>query len=213
MTENIAIVGAGGFGREVAVLIHNINAKEKKYTITGFYDDRPEEKGRRHGRYEVMGRVSSLNEVTERLGVVIAIGNPGMKRNIFNKLNNGNLHFPPLIHPLAWLGDPENIRIEEGVIIAANAAITTNVVLEKFSMINLNTTIGHDVKIGAFTSVMPGANISGNVTLGSGVLIGAGATVINEKTIGDSARIGAGATVISDIPANVTAVGVPAKIK
>ena len=48
--------------------------------------------------------------------------------------------------------------------------------------------------------------------IGDNVLIGAGARVLGGITIGDNVLIGANAVVIEDVPANYTAVGVPAKI-
>ncbi len=53
---------------------------------------------------------------------------------------------------------------------------------------------------------------SGAPTLEEDVYIGAGAKVIGELTIGARARIGANAVVLKDVPADATAVGVPAKI-
>ena len=39
--EKIAIIGAGGFGREVKTLIDSINQSEKRYDLIGFFDDHP----------------------------------------------------------------------------------------------------------------------------------------------------------------------------
>jgi serine O-acetyltransferase len=49
-------------------------------------------------------------------------------------------------------------------------------------------------------------------TIGNRVYIGAGAKIIGRVTVGDGARIGANAVVTEDVPANWTAVGVPAKL-
>jgi serine O-acetyltransferase len=48
-------------------------------------------------------------------------------------------------------------------------------------------------------------------SIGDNVFIGAGARVLGAVRIGDNARIGANAVVIDDVPANVTAVGAPAR--
>ena len=48
--------------------------------------------------------------------------------------------------------------------------------------------------------------------LGDNVLIGAGARVLGGIKVGDNARIGANAVVLKDVPADSTAIGIPAKI-
>lgn len=64
--------------------------------------------------------------------------------------------------------------------------------------------IEHQVTIGAQRRQSP--------RLGDNIFIGAGAKIIGNVQIGDGARIGANAVVIDDVPANQTAVGVPARI-
>jgi len=49
-------------------------------------------------------------------------------------------------------------------------------------------------------------------TLGNGVVIGANAVVLGPITVGDKARIGSGAVVVKSVPADSTAVGVPARL-
>jgi len=44
------------------------------------------------------------------------------------------------------------------------------------------------------------------------VFIGAGAKVIGPVMVGTGAKIGANAVVVHDVPANATAVGVPARV-
>jgi serine O-acetyltransferase len=74
------------------------------------------------------------------------------------------------------------------------------------SCIGANVTVVHAVTIGMRqTPEFP--------EIGSGVFIGAGARVLGGIKIGDNASIGANAVVITDIPANATAVGIPAKVK
>ena len=62
--------------------------------------------------------------------------------------------------------------------------------------------------------IHPGAKDSGkrHPTLGDNVLIGAGTKVLGPVYIGDNARIGAGSVVLHNLPANCTAVGVPAEV-
>ena len=49
-------------------------------------------------------------------------------------------------------------------------------------------------------------------TLGNNVLVGSGAKILGPFRVGDNARVAAGAVVLNEVPANATAVGVPARI-
>jgi len=49
-------------------------------------------------------------------------------------------------------------------------------------------------------------------TVGNNVIIGSGAKVLGPINLGDNVKIGANAVVLKDIPANCTAVGIPAKV-
>ena len=49
-------------------------------------------------------------------------------------------------------------------------------------------------------------------TVKKGAMISARAQILGPVVIGERSKIGAGAVVISDIPADATAVGVPAKV-
>lgn len=208
MITKIAIVGGGGFGKEVYTLIKALNQKKQQFDIRGFYDDEQKDD------LPPPGWVNYINQLPhdKNMAVALALGNPKIKKHVASRFSNSNCIFPYLIHPEVTVGDRNSLDLGKGVIINSHSSITLDVALGDFVMINLNCTIGHDVSIGAFSSLQPGANISGNVKIGEGVLIGTGANVINDVTIGDGATIGAGATVISNIPAGATAVGVPARV-
>jgi hypothetical protein len=73
-------------------------------------------------------------------------------------------------------------------------------------------TVSHDTRIDDFVTAAPSANISGSVQIGEGCDLGTGSAVIQGIEIGKWTVVGAGAVVVSSLPANVTAVGVPAKV-
>ena len=56
------------------------------------------------------------------------------------------------------------------------------------------------------------ANIAGACEIGSATYIGMGSVLIDHTKVGSHSVIGAGAVVLEDIPDNVLAVGVPARI-
>lgn len=211
MNRDIAIFGAGGFGREVLTIIDAINAVKPTYTMIGFFDD-----GLQIGTcingYQVLGGTHELEKWNSGLDIVIAIGNPNVKAKIVNTLKNRNLNFPTIIHPMAIIGDPKQINIGKGGIICAGCIVTTNILIGDFVILNLGCTVGHDTVIGDYSSFMPSVNLSGEVNVGEMVYVGTGAKIINQLSIGKNTIIGAGAVVSKSLPSNCTAVGVPAKI-
>lgn len=84
----------------------------------------------------------------------------------------------------------------------------------------MGVVIGETAEIGDDCTLYQGVTLGGtgkdsgkrHPTLGNNVLVGAGAKVLGPFTVGDNARIAAGAVVLSAVPANATAVGVPARV-
>jgi len=206
--KKIAIIGAGGFGREVKWLIDQINKNEKKFEIIGFYDDKEYTSDINGIAY--LGKLENINEVNYPLSIAVAIGDPQTKKKIVQGINNQNIDFPNLIHPSVLIGD-DNVEMGYGNIICAGVIITVDIEIENFVILNLSCTLGHDTKIKSFSSFMPTVNISGEVLISECVYVGTGAKIINLLQIGENTIVGAGAVVSKSLPANCTAVGIPAK--
>lgn len=100
------------------------------------------------------------------------------------------------IHPGAEIGEGVFIDHGMGVVIGETAVIEDDVVL--FHGVTLGGTGKHTGK--RHPTVKKGAMLSTNVQ------------ILGPITIGENAKIGASAVVLEDVPANATAVGIPAKI-
>ena len=207
--EKIVIIGAGGFGREVKMLIDQINSKEALYDFVGYYDD-----GFTTGTIinfdKVLGSIDDLAKSKEQLSIVVAIGVPDIKRKIIEKLTGLNFSFPTIIHPSVIIGN-ELVTIGKGCIICAGTIITCNIEINDFVILNLMCTVGHNTQIHSYSSFMPSVNISGEVIIHEGVYVGTGAKIINQLEIGKQTIVGAGAVVSKSLPEKCTAVGIPAK--
>ncbi len=206
--EKIAIVGSGGFAREILTLINDINRETLRYEIVGFVD--PDKSKTYHG-YPVIGDDESVNKTATPISLVIAVGEPTLKEKIRSKYTNPLVRFPSIVHPSVIIGDKESVIIGNGCIVCASCILTTDILLHNFVTLNLQCTVGHDTVINDYSSFMPSVNISGEVSVGKGVYVGTGSKIINQVNIGEHTIVGAGAVVAKSLPANCTAVGVPAK--
>jgi len=207
LLKPLAVVGAGGLGREVAWLIRDINEKEPTWDFVGFIDDSLS--GKTVEGYPIIGNFEMLEKMDPAPYVVCAIGDPVIRKSVVDRCLDIGLEFATLVHPSVLLSD--FVEIGSGSVICAGTVLTTNIKIGAYSVLSPNCTMGHDSVLGDFASLMPATNIAGEVTVGEGCYFGINSGAINQVSIGEWSIIGAGAMVVNDIPPRVVAVGVPAK--
>ncbi len=211
--QRIMVVGAGGFAREVAWLIREINRTRETYRFVGYVVSDLAKLGDHDSRDEVRGDLAWLREHTHETDVLaLGIGSPAARLRVADELERGfpSLGFPALVHPGA-VYDRESWRIGHGALVCAGVIGTVHGVLEPFAMVNLACTLGHEAHIGRACVVNPTANISGGVVLGDASLVGTGAQILQYVRVGCGATVGAGAVVTRDVPDGETVVGIPAR--
>jgi sugar O-acyltransferase (sialic acid O-acetyltransferase NeuD family) len=204
----LVIVGAGGLGREIHVLVQQLNDQHPTWLLRGFYDDVPPATGL---PLPYLGTVSDLNATAEDVAVAVAVGNSGARAAVVARLTSARLSFPTLIHPGVSCASFQYLEFGPGCLVTQGCILTTNVRLGRHVLLNLGCTIGHDAVLEDFCSLMPHANVGGEAHLAAGVYLGTNATVINQVRVGARTIVGAGAVAVRDLPADCTAVGVPAK--
>ncbi|HLZ17074.1 MAG TPA: acetyltransferase [Cyclobacteriaceae bacterium] len=210
MNTKLAIYGAGGFGRETAVLIGQINARKQTWEVIGFFDDGIRKNDEVDG-LKILGNIGDLNAWPHELSVCVAVADPAIRIDLVRRIANRKINFPSIIHPQAITGDLGRNSIGRGSIITAGVILTTGIELGEFSIVNLSSTIGHDVKLGPCSTVMPACSISGNVSIGSRCVLGTGSRIIQGITIGENCMVGAGSVVTKSFGSNLKILGVPAR--
>jgi len=113
-----------------------------------------------------------------------------------------------------WL---TGIEIHPGAIIGQRFVIDhgAGVVIGETSQIGDDVTLYHDVTLGGVAPSVDSHEQVGmkrHPTLGDDVIVGSGAQILGPITVGKCARVGSNAVVSKDIPAGVTAVGIPARV-
>ena len=210
--DDIAIFGAGGWGREVACLIKQINDINPKWNLIGFFDD-GKEKGLSVSHFgRVLGGVDEINNYPERLALVIAIGTPSSLKGVRQRIKNGKIYFPNIIAPGFGVFDPETFTIGEGNIIGNGCAVSCDVSIGNYNVLNDDIVLGHDTKIGNFNVLMPNIRVSGEVTIGYENLIGVGSIILQQIKVGHNVNLGAGAVLMTRPKDGCTYLGNPAKL-
>lgn len=203
----IAVIGKGGHSK----VIKDIILSNQEYEIVGYLDDLYEDFTTIDGMYYGPIRLAqNLIHIIEDIRFVIAIGNNGVRKAIAKQLGLTDDFYATLIHSHAVVSP--SATIGKGTVVMASAVINADARIGKHAIINTKAVVEHDSKISDFVHISPNATLTGAVTVGEGTHIGAGAVMIPNVQVDEWSVIGAGATIIHNIPANCTAVGVPAKI-
>ena len=206
MKKKIAILGAGGFGREVYHLID-----KDIYEVVGFIDNL--------NTVEVLpvniiggdAIIATLkgDEIAEC--VAIAIGNMKARRKLYDSCERANIELPSIIHASATI--LTSFPIGKGSFVYPGVVIMNDCKIGNGVLVNSGVTMGHDVEIGDFSNINPGVHLAGRITIGEECMIGIGTSIRENIKIGNRVIIGAGSVVVKDIPDDTLVYGVPAKIQ
>lgn len=206
--KDLYIIGAGGFGREVAWIVERINSIKPTWNLKGFIDDNETLWGSTEGEYHVFGGCEYLSAL-EDVYAVCAVGSSNVRKKIIEKLKDTSAKFATLVDPSVLYSN--SVKIGEGSIVCAGTIITVDVNIGDHVIVNLDCTIGHDAVIDDFVTIYPSVNVSGNVLIGECSELGTGTQIIQGKKVISNTIIGAGAIVVKDCLESGTYVGSPAK--
>ena len=203
------VLGAGGHGTVVADILLAMADNDPSLEVVGFLDDGFLDDGTEILGLRVLGPLSAVNGV-DATHFTAAIGDNRLRARLFQDVvAAGQLQPHSAVHPSAVLG--REVKIHDGAMICAGAVINPDSVIGANAIVNTSASVDHHCHIAEHALVAPGVHMGGKVTVGEGALVGVGASVVPGCTIGDWAVVGAGAAVTSDVAAEATVVGVPAR--
>lgn len=210
--EDIVLVGSGGCMRELLWQIQELNRKTPTWNVLGYVDKKTDAEDVTVGneKYPWLGNDDYLLAQKEDINVMMCVGEPGLRRNIAERLLlNYHLKFPPVC--LANAQVCADLVMGKGCVVSMDSRISTNVRLGDFVFLNTGAKICHDGCVGSYTTLGPDVTMAGNVTVGEDCNIGLGAKIIQQISLGSNVTVGAGAVVVRNLLEGITAAGVPAK--
>jgi UDP-perosamine 4-acetyltransferase len=205
------IVGGGGHARVVLDALRAAQAAASYVVL----DADAGRVGHELDGVPIVGGDERLNEYARRddAAFVVGVGSAGdsrARRRLFELACAHGLRPLACVHPTAvWSAAA---TIGDGVQLLAGCIVGPGAVLGANCLVNSGAIVEHDCRVGDHVHVAIGACLAGGVDVGPGAHIGAGAVVIEQTHIGAGAIVGAGAVVLSDVPPNVVAAGVPARV-
>jgi sugar O-acyltransferase (sialic acid O-acetyltransferase NeuD family) len=209
--KEIVVVGASGYGRELAEYVLDVAARQPQIRLKGFLDDNPNlkaELGRVLG-VEVIGDTRAYS-IQENDRFLISPGDPELRKLLAERIAERGGKFFTLIHPTAQVASTATLGA--GCIVRAFATVGSNSRLGEHVMLNSYATAGHDTQIGSYSVFSPYGIACGGSVVEERVFFGTHAVVTPTYKIGRQSRIAAGAIVYRNVPELSLAAGNPAKI-
>ncbi|MEJ6554704.1 NeuD/PglB/VioB family sugar acetyltransferase [Microbacterium esteraromaticum] len=213
MTEQIVVIGAGGFGREALDVVDSVISAGADFQLLGVVDAGPRDEDLERLAARGVAYLGTeeqwLPSAPAGIRFIVAIGNTAVREKVARRITDAGLRPVTVIHPRAVVGSVASVG--EGVVICSGVEVSTNVTLGDFVHLNPGCIIGHDTVLEAFVSVNPGALVSGNVVVRTRALLGAGSIILQELTVGADAVVGAAACVTKHVGTGAIVKGIPAR--
>ncbi|HKR02266.1 MAG TPA: acetyltransferase [Pyrinomonadaceae bacterium] len=209
--KRVVIIGAGGHAREIAEILRDQAREGAGPRLLGFVADDPENYPAEIGGVPFLGDWSWFDGADLRdLAVVCAVGLPQLRKRLVERATARGLKFAKAVSPLAYVS-PE-ASLGEGVMVFPHAFASAGSLVGDHAVVNVGASVSHDTRVSRYGTLGPGVRLAGRVFVGEGCYLGVGSSVINRVSIGEWTTVGGGACVTMDLPDNVTAVGVPARV-
>jgi sugar O-acyltransferase (sialic acid O-acetyltransferase NeuD family) len=169
IVKRLFIVGAGGLGREVANWAIDEIKKSSGWIIAGFLDDNPNALYGKKTSIPLAGSVSGFISSND-IHIVIAIGNPAVRRKLHKELLVKGAQFTNVIHPTAIVA--EGVRLGVGVVVAPFSILSSNSCIGDGVLINYYAVIQHDAKVGSWSCISSHGNVGGGSDIGQEAIVG-----------------------------------------
>ncbi|WP_044209080.1 NeuD/PglB/VioB family sugar acetyltransferase [Flammeovirga sp. OC4] len=204
----VIILGASGMGKAALDIF-----KSQDIIVYCFLDADEELHGAEIGEVSVMGSPEDggfLKHIGKKCDAFVAIEDHDTRQKIVKTLKERRkvmpvnaIHKDSSISSSAFLG--------YGNFINAGARIGYDAKVPDNCIIHSNAVLEHNVTLDDFVSIGSGAIIGSGAKIGKGAFIGSGAIISSNVIVGENAKVAPGSLVMTEVKANTTVFGMPAK--
>ena len=199
--KKLLIIGCGGHAKVITDIANSSGISDIYYLDTKI------EENLFLGKKVIHKDITNYNS-----NFFVALGDNYLREKVtkdFKKKNPNSIN-KTLIHPSSTISD--SCSIKDGTVVMPLCVINSGSEIGQGVIINTRSSIDHDNLLMNYCSVAPGVVTGGNTKIGYRSAISIGAVIKNGVEIGSDSIIGAASYVNKNIPANIIAYGIPAKI-
>ena len=212
MDMNVKVIYVLGVGASTPVFCEIATACG--YYVASLYHYNDERTGEIVAGMEIKGSFDDLfKKDIKGVKFLLTMGEMKIREELTERITAAGGIIPTLIHPMTVISPNATIS-NEGVLIGPMTVVQTDACLEKGVVLRDAAIVCHNAHVDSFVFVGPRALVGAFVHVNKLAFIGQSSTLVSKKAleIGENSLIGAGSLVTKDVPANVIAVGNPARV-
>jgi sugar O-acyltransferase (sialic acid O-acetyltransferase NeuD family) len=203
---DLAILGTGGFAREVADILEAEGRELRGWIVDAKYGS----PGQIVNGKPILGGMDYLKKFSKQIAAVLGVGSPVLRKTWVEELIPFGVEIVGAIHPSVKISRWS--KIGKGVVMAAGCLITPNAEVQDFCQLNMHCIVAHDTVMKKYATLGMGVHLPGNVVVEEGAYLGSGVSIVPPRNIGRWSTVGAGTVLIQDVPEFATVVGNPGRV-
>lgn len=199
----LAIIGAGEQAKEIVWIVNSHEYIGTEYTDVVMVDLNEDLDN------NIISEKKFFQSPIAEYEIVIAMGEPSMRKKMYDKYKNKGYTFTRIIHQSASVST--EAVIGRGVIILPFVYIAQDTEIGVNTLIHAGARIENDCKIGVNCMISSGAFVGAKTIIGDTTFIGPNSAIRDGLNIGNNVIVGMGSCVLKNISDKAVVVGNPSR--
>lgn len=207
----VNIIGNSGAAREcywiLRDLLESAPGLRDYYEFNGFYSWRGYPSNLKELACYYRGDAENIEDAPDQ-GLVIGIGDPLLRKEVFETLKDRGAGFINLVHP--WTAICPSAEIGKGNVFQRGCTVYANASIGDGNYINGAVNLSHDAVIGDFNFLAPYSIVLGNARVGNLNWLAPHAVIMERAKVGNRNFIGPNSSVFKGCGDRQRLLGTPA---